>query len=68
MPQLGEEIEDQRLPFILIVVDELADLMMVAARDVEESINRIAAKARAVGVHHANATQQPSDNVINGDI
>jgi S-DNA-T family DNA segregation ATPase FtsK/SpoIIIE len=62
----GDNSEERPLPFIVIIIDELADLMMLDSSNVEESITRLAQMARAVGIHLVLATQRPSVDVITG--
>ena len=70
--ELPDDVPDSdrghRMAFIVVIIDEMADLMMVAGKEIEKNVSRLAAKARAVGIHLVLATQRPSVKVITGNI
>ena len=70
--ELPDDVPDtdrgHRMAFIVVIIDEMADLMMVAGKEIEKNVSRLAAKARAVGIHLVLATQRPSVKVITGNI
>jgi S-DNA-T family DNA segregation ATPase FtsK/SpoIIIE len=68
MADYNDAVPEEKMPAVVIIIDELADLMMVAPKDVEEAIFRLAQKARAAGIHLVLATQRPSVDVITGTI
>ena len=66
--EVPEEDRNRRMAFIVVIIDEMADLMMTGGKEIEKSVSRLTAKARAVGIHLVLATQRPSVKVITGNI